>query len=83
MRAVRLVALVALVAATGSSPAATAVEPSLSSVRQPTFSIGEKAADLLIRQITSGKFMGEMKVVLEGEINIRESTNNLNNYENS
>lgn len=62
---------------------ATAVEPSLSSVRQPTFSIGEKAADLLIHQITSGKFMGEMKVVMDGEINIRESTNNLNTYETS
>ena len=56
---------------------ATAVEPALSSVKQPTFDIGEKAADLLVQQIVSGKQLGDIKIVLEGEINIRESTNNI------
>ena len=51
------------------------VSPPLSSVKQPTFEMGKKAAQLLIKQMEQDSFKVET-IVLNGELNIRESSMN-------
>lgn len=50
------------------------VEPPLSSVKQPTFEIGKKAAELLIDQIENKSNSAPKKIVLDGELHIRASS---------
>ena len=50
------------------------VEPPLSSVKQPTFEIGKKAAQLLLDHIESGKNYIPQTIVLDGQLNIRASS---------
>jgi LacI family transcriptional regulator len=53
---------------------ASLIEPALTSVIQPTFEMGVKVANLLLKQIEN-KGQGEVEtVVLNGKINIRESS---------
>lgn len=56
------------------SSLATVVEPNLTSVEQPTFQMGEKAAEILWEMITSEKYLKQEEFVLSGKINVREST---------
>ena len=49
------------------------VTPQLSSVKQPTFEMGKKAAELLLRQINDNLFDNET-VIMNGVLNIRESS---------
>lgn len=56
------------------SKLATIVEPALSSVKQPTFEIGMEAAKLLIDQIENQHNYSPKTIVLNGELNIRESS---------
>ena len=49
--------------------------PQLSSVKQPTFEIGKKTAELLLQLIDKGPDQPET-IILNGELNIRESTLN-------
>ncbi|MBC7809427.1 MAG: LacI family DNA-binding transcriptional regulator [Akkermansiaceae bacterium] len=54
-------------------PAATAVHPALTTVRQPIRAIGERAADLLLAQINGAVVPGQ-KDLLPAQIIVREST---------
>lgn len=49
------------------------ITPQLSSVKQPTYEMGREAANLLLRQINGQSELSET-VVLNGELNIRESS---------
>lgn len=49
--------------------------PQLSSVKQPTFEMGKKTAELLLKLIDKGPEQPET-IILNGELNIRESTLN-------
>jgi DNA-binding LacI/PurR family transcriptional regulator len=53
-------------------PTAAYIMPSLSTIRQPRYQIGEKAAQILLDKI-SGKSEKAQSVVLEPELVIRES----------
>jgi LacI family transcriptional regulator len=56
------------------SKLASLIEPALTSVIQPTFEMGVKVAHLLLKQIEN-KGQGEVEtIVLNGKINIRESS---------
>ena len=50
------------------------VDPALTSVSQPTFEIGRTAAELLLKQISSDGFAAPKTVVLNGKLNVRESS---------
>ena len=54
------------------------ITPQLSSVKQPTADIGKKAAELLLEQLKNDSFQNET-VILNGELNIRESSVRNNN----
>lgn len=54
-------------------PAATAVRPALTTMRQPIHAIGERAAELLLARI-NGVVVPERKNLLAAEIVVREST---------
>ncbi|MEO0333094.1 MAG: substrate-binding domain-containing protein, partial [Bacteroidota bacterium] len=56
------------------SKMAEVVDPALTSVSQPTFEIGRITADLLLRQIDSEGFAAPQTVVLNGKLNIRDSS---------
>lgn len=56
------------------TPMATLVEPSLSSVLQPTRQMGKIAAELLLKQLESNMFNIPETVILTGKLNIRESS---------
>jgi len=56
------------------SKMAEIVDPPLTSVSQPTFEIGKTAAELLLRQIASDGFAAPETVVLNGKLNVRESS---------
>jgi len=56
------------------SKMADVVDPALSSVSQPTFEIGRITAELLLRQINSEGFAAPQTVVLNGKLNIRDSS---------
>lgn len=53
------------------------ISPSLTSVEQPTHSIGQTAANLLLEQIENKGFFVPQTIILNGMLNIRESTINL------
>lgn len=53
---------------------AEVVDPPLSSVSQPTFEIGKTVAELLLKQIAAEGFASPQTVVLDGKLNIRESS---------
>jgi DNA-binding LacI/PurR family transcriptional regulator len=53
---------------------ATLIEPALTSVLQPTYEMGVHAANLLLRQIESECHAEVETIVLNGKINIRESS---------
>ncbi len=55
------------------------VSPALTSVKQPTYDIGETAAKLLIEQIENKGIFVPQTIILNGRLNIRESSINLNN----
>lgn len=55
------------------SPLATIIEPNLTSVQQPTYEIGVKAAELLLSQITDIHPIAQT-VILDATLNIRESS---------
>jgi LacI family transcriptional regulator len=50
------------------------LEPSLTSVAQPSFEMGQIAAKLLLEQINSKGIFNPQKIVLNGKLNIRESS---------
>jgi LacI family transcriptional regulator len=50
------------------------IEPSLTSVIQPTYQIGAVAAKLLLKQIESDTFNIAETIVLDGKLNVRESS---------
>lgn len=52
------------------------IEPPLTSIKQPTFEIGESAAKLLIEQINNVNFQPET-IRFRGEMNVRESSYNV------
>lgn len=56
------------------SQLAEVVEPALTSVIQPTFEIGKTAANLLLRQIQADGFAPAETVVLDGQLNVRASS---------
>ncbi len=56
------------------TPIAELVQPSLTSVVQPTHQMGEVAAELLLKQIESNSFNIPETVVLSGRLNVRESS---------
>lgn len=58
-------------------PVAKVVEPQLSSLVQPAFSVGEVAVELLLNQINNKTLLVE-KVVLSAELKVRDSS--LGNY---
>ena len=49
------------------------VTPQLSSVKQPTYEMGKKAAELLIKHIKNDSLAQET-IIMNGELNIRESS---------
>ena len=55
------------------SPVATIIEPNLTSVQQPTYEIGVKAAELLIAQINDNNRISQT-IILDAALNIRESS---------
>lgn len=57
-----------------NSKMAEVVEPSLTSIDQPTHEIGRIAAELLLDQITSTKNAEPETVILEGKLIIRDSS---------
>ena len=56
------------------SKMADVVDPALTSVSQPTFEIGRITAELLLRQINSEGFAAPQTVMLDGKLNVRESS---------
>jgi len=56
------------------TPVASIIDPSLSTVVQPTQQMGEVAAKLLLKQIESNKFNIAETMVLSGSLKIRESS---------
>jgi LacI family transcriptional regulator len=50
------------------------IDPPLSSVEQPTYEIGKTAAKLLLEQIESKGIFIPQTVILNGRLNIRESS---------
>ena len=50
------------------------IDPPLTSVSQPTFEMGRKAAELLILQIENKGSFTPQTVLLNGQLNIRESS---------
>jgi DNA-binding LacI/PurR family transcriptional regulator len=67
-------------AVTGFSetPFADLVDPTVTSVAQPTYEMGEIAAKLLLKQIDNENSIPET-VILNGTLNIRQSSQKLNN----
>ncbi len=59
------------------TPFCPLVDPSLTSVSQPTFEIGQTAANLLLKQIESESHLIPETVVLNGTMHIRESSRKL------
>ena len=59
------------------TPAASFIDPPLSSVVQPTHQMGEVAAELLLKQIDSNSVKIPETVVLSGSLKIRESSTKL------
>lgn len=59
-----------------NSKMAEIVEPTLTSVEQPTFDMGRTAANLLLDQITENGPKEPRKVVMDGRLIIRESSVN-------
>ncbi len=58
-----------------NEPSSEVVTPSISTVRQPGFLMGQKAAELIIQQITGEKLMEEIETItLPTELIIRESS---------
>jgi LacI family transcriptional regulator len=58
-----------------NEPFSEVVTPSISTIKQPGFVIGEKAAELIIRQITSGLKQTQYEtIVMPTELIIRESS---------
>jgi DNA-binding LacI/PurR family transcriptional regulator len=57
-----------------NSKMAEVVEPSLSSVKQPTFEMGVAAARLLLQQLTSPEIIEPKTIVMEGKLIIRDSS---------
>jgi LacI family transcriptional regulator len=58
-----------------NNPITELIEPKLTTVNQPAFSMGKKAAELIIKQIESKEpFTNFMTEVLDTELIIREST---------
>jgi LacI family transcriptional regulator len=53
---------------------AEVVDPPLTSVSQPTFEMGKAAAELLLKQIAADGFASVQTIVLNGKLNIRESS---------
>lgn len=56
------------------SKLAELIDPPLTSVAQPTFEIGQTAARLLLEQIGAKSIFVPQKVVLNGRLNVRESS---------
>ncbi|MEM6845534.1 MAG: LacI family DNA-binding transcriptional regulator [Bacteroidota bacterium] len=56
------------------SKMAEVVDPPLTSISQPTFEIGRTTAELLLRQIEADGFATPKTVVLNGKLNVRESS---------
>jgi LacI family transcriptional regulator len=56
------------------TPMAELVQPSLTSVVQPLLQMGEVAAELLLKQIESNSFNFPETVILNGRLNVRESS---------
>jgi len=56
------------------TPMAELIDPPLSSVRQPTYQMGEVAAELLLKQIESNTFNIPETIVLSGSLSVRESS---------
>ncbi|MFY0628533.1 MAG: LacI family DNA-binding transcriptional regulator [Reichenbachiella sp.] len=50
------------------------IAPPLTSVKQPTFDIGRTAAELLLEQIDNKGLFIPQKIVLNGRLNVRESS---------
>jgi LacI family transcriptional regulator len=50
------------------------VEPALTSVVQPTFEMGRQVANLLLKQIDEEGHAEVETIVLNGKINVRESS---------
>ena len=69
----RIPADVALVGFT-DNVIAEIVEPQLTSVAQPTFEMGRIAAELLIERIESKEVLNPQTIVLNGRLNVRESS---------
>jgi LacI family transcriptional regulator len=55
------------------SPSATIIEPNLTSVQQPTYEIGVKAAELLLAQIVDINHISQT-IILDAELNIKDSS---------
>jgi LacI family transcriptional regulator len=53
---------------------ASLIEPALTSIVQPTYDMGTNAANLLLKQIESDCQAEVETIVLNGKINIRESS---------
>lgn len=62
------------VASFSESKMAEIVDPPLTSVSQPTFTIGKTAAELLMKQIDADGFAPPETIVLDGKLNIRASS---------
>jgi LacI family transcriptional regulator len=50
------------------------IEPQLTSVEQPTYEMGQIAAKLLLEQINSKGIFIPQKIILNGKLNVRESS---------
>lgn len=59
-----------------NSKMAEVVEPSLTSVEQPTYEMGRTAAMLLIEELTSTENLNPKTIVMDGKLVIRESSLN-------
>jgi DNA-binding LacI/PurR family transcriptional regulator len=65
------------------TPYCTLVDPPLTSVHQPTFEIGQTAARLLLKQMESESYLIPETVVLNGTLNIRESSRKIRQLANA
>jgi LacI family transcriptional regulator/LacI family repressor for deo operon, udp, cdd, tsx, nupC, and nupG len=64
------------------TPFCPLVDPPLTSVHQPTFEIGQTAARLLLKQLESESYLIPETVVLNGTLNIRESSRKIRQLAN-
>src|SRR5207237_10282028 len=61
-------------------PWSDAFRPHLTTIAQPTYELGRRAAEMLVQLLKTQEVPGSMRVVLDGKLVIRESSGALSSH---